>query len=341
MRVARYYTNKDIRIEEMDVPKVGDRELLVRVQASGICGSDVMEWYRIKKAPLVLGHEIAGDILQTGKDVKKFKVGQRVFVSHHVPCNTCAYCLNGHHSVCDTLRTTNFDPGGFSEFIRVPELNVESGTFVLPEGMSYEEGTFIEPLACVVRGQRQAGMKAGKSVLVIGSGITGLLHVQLARTTGADKIFAVDINPKRLKAAKKLGADETISASENVPEKLLQLNGGRLAELVIVCTGAPSAISQAWNCADRGSTVLLFAPPAPNASIPFPLNALWFNEVTILTSYAGSPIDIAAAIDLLSAKRVRVCDMITHTLPLSETARGFLLVAQAQDSIKVIIEPQK
>ena len=166
MRVAVYYSNKDIRIEEMPRPKIGSGELLVEVMASGICGSDVMEWYRIKKSPRVLGHEIAGIIAEVGAGVKNYKVGDRVFVSHHVPCNTCYYCRSGFHTVCETLRSTNYDPGGFAEYLRVPEINVKNGTFLLPDELSFEEGTFIEPLGCVVRGQRIAGIKTSHTVLI-------------------------------------------------------------------------------------------------------------------------------------------------------------------------------
>src|SRR3990172_4974037 len=171
MRVAKWYSNKDVRVEEMPVPKIGPGELLVLVEASGICGSDVMEWYRIDRAPLVLGHEIGGRVLAVGQGVTKYKVGDRVTVAHHVPCNTCHYCLSGHHTVCDTLRRTNFDPGGLAEYIRLPAINVDRGVLRLPDEVSYEEATFIEPLACVLRGQRQAHIQPGMSVLVIGSGI--------------------------------------------------------------------------------------------------------------------------------------------------------------------------
>jgi Zn-dependent alcohol dehydrogenases len=140
MRVATYYNNQDVRLEEIPTPKIGPDELLVRVIASGICGSDVMEWYRLKRAPLVLGHEITGEIVEVGEDVEHYKEGDRVFVSHHVPCNTCHYCLNDHHTICDTLHNTNFDPGGFAEYIRVPKINVDRGVFLLPDEVSFEEG---------------------------------------------------------------------------------------------------------------------------------------------------------------------------------------------------------
>ena len=215
MRVARYYNNKDIRIEEMPMPAVGPDEVLIRIEASGICGSDVMEWYRIHKAPLVLGHEIAGQIVDVGERVKKYQVGDRVSASHHVPCNTCHYCLSGHHTVCDTLRATNFYPGGFSEFVLLPSINVDRGIYLLPDGMSYEAATFIEPLACVLRAQRIAGISPGQTVLVLGSGIAGLLHIELARSLGAGKIIATDVSDYRIKAAKDLGANEAVKAQGN------------------------------------------------------------------------------------------------------------------------------
>lgn len=341
MRVAMYYNNRDIRIEEMQTPKIGPGELLVKVIASGICGSDVMEWYRIKKAPLVLGHEIAGEIAATGEEVKRYKVGDRVTVAHHVPCNTCHYCLSGHYSVCDTLRTTNFHPGGFAEYIRIPQINVDRGTFLLPEEVSFEEGTFVEPLACTLLGQKKAGLRPGQTVLVIGSGISGLLHIQLARTLGAGRIYAADITEYRLKMAQRFGADIVIHAKEDVPACIRKNNSGRLADLVIVCTGAQSAIQQALNSVDRGGAILFFAPTEPDVTIPVNLWELWRNCNSIIMSYAGPPDDMAASIELVRAGRVAVRDLITHRLSLAEAALGFKLVTEAKESIKIIIEPHR
>ncbi len=341
MRVAIYYSNEDVRVEERPIPKIGEGEILVKVWASGLCGSDVMEWYRIKKAPRILGHEITGEIVDLGKNVKRFKKGDRVFVSHHIPCNTCHYCLNEHYSVCDTLRSTNFDPGGFAEYIRVPEINVDRGVFLLPEDMSYEEGAFIEPLACVVRGQRKANMQPGNSVLVIGSGLSGLLHVQLACATGSGCVIATDINSYRMDAAKKFGADEVLHAEEDVPKRLMEILGGRLADVVIICTAAEAAIAQGLRSADRGGTILFFAPTEPGVIIPLPLWDIWHDGITMTCSYAGSPKDIEVAIELIKAKRIPVSEMITHRLSLEEAPKGFDLVARAEDCIKVILEPQK
>ncbi len=339
MRVAMYYSNSDVRIEEIPVPCIGPDELLVKTIASGICGSDVMEWYRLKKAPKVLGHEITGEIVETGSDVKNFRKGDRVFVSHHVPCNTCHYCLHGYHTACKTLHSTNYDPGGFSEYIRIPGINVESGVYLLPDEISYEVGTFIEPLACVVRGQGLAGLKPGQTVLVMGSGISGLLHIMLARALGAGRIIATDINDYRLRQAERIGADFSINAKEDVKGSLLKYNNGRPADLVIVCAGALQAAVDALTCVDRGGTVLYFAVPEPDIMVPVPMNDMWRNEITLMTSYGAGPIDIDVAISLIQNRRITPEDMITHRLPLNETGEGFRLVADAKESIKVIIEP--
>ncbi len=342
MRVAMYYNNHDVRLEEMPTPQIGSGELLVRVEASGICGSDVMEWYRLDRAPLVLGHEIGGQIVAVGDGVEGYKEGERVSAAHHVPCRTCYYCLSGHHTVCDTLRRTNFDPGGFAEYIRLPAINVDCGVFLLPDEVSYEEATFIEPLACVLRGQRRAHIPPGHSVLVIGSGIAGLLHVQLAGVLGAGRIMATDIVDYRLEAARQFGAEAVFHAEEDLPACLRRVNDGRLADLVIVCTGVTSAIMQALQLVERGGTVLFFAPTNLGVTIPVSINELFFrNDITLTTSYAGSPADYVVALELIRARRVQVLQMITHRLSLAETGLGFHLVTDAQNSIKVIVEPQR
>ena len=249
-----YYNNKDVRLEEIPTPHIRSGELLVKVLASGICGSDVMEWYRMKKAPRVLGHEMTGEIVEVGEGADRYKIGDRVFVSHHVPCNTCQYCLNGFHTLCDTLRSTNFDPGGFSEYLRVPRINVDRGVFMLPGEVSFEDGVFIEPLACILRGQRLAKLRPGQSVFVIGSGISGVLHIALARASGAGRIIASDISEYGLEAAGKFGADETIPAKAVSAAKIREVNQGRLVDLVIVCAGSLSAYKQALGTVDRGDS---------------------------------------------------------------------------------------
>jgi L-iditol 2-dehydrogenase len=343
MRAAMYYSNRDIRLEEIETPSIGPGELLVKIQASGICGSDVMEWYRLHKVPLVLGHEIAGEVAAVGQGVKAFQKGDRVAATHHVPCFTCSYCGKGHETSCDTLqKRTCFDPGGFCEYVRLPAINVERGTWKLPANVSFEAATFVEPLACVLRGQRIARLQTGASVLILGSGISGLLHVNLAATSGAGLIAATDISKYRLQQAKHFGADAVLSAKEDVPTWFKELNKGLGADLVIISTSSLSAFLQAFRTVGRGGTILIFAPTAQGATLPIDVNELfWRRDVTITTTYAGSPADCLAALELIRYKRVRVEEMITHHFGLADTAKGFKLVAESGKSMKVIIRPHE
>ena len=341
MRVAVYYSNKDVRLEERPIPQISDGELLVKVMASGICGTDVMEWYRIKKAPIVLGHEIAGIVEKAGKNVKNFKSGDRVFVSHHVPCMKCNYCRDGHHTACETLHKTNFDPGGFSEYLRVPKINAEIGTFKLPENISFDEGTFIEPIGTVLRAQRLANLKENQSLLVIGSGISGLMHIKAAKSKNVKKIIAVDINEYRLNAAKRFGADYIFNANDDIILKIKEVNENRLADMVIVCTGALPAARQALQCVDKGGTILFFAVPKPEEKLEIPINDFWRDEVKIMTSYGAAPNDLEESIKLIASKRLNLQEMITHKLKFNEIQTGFQLVAEAKESLKVIVYPQE
>ncbi len=341
MLVAVYHNNKDIRIQDIPKPQIGPDEILLKVMASGICGTDVVEWYRLPKAPRVLGHEATGIIAETGKKVTKYKTGDRIFVSHHVPCNKCRYCLTGHHTACETLHTTNYYPGGISQYIQVPKINVETGVYRLPSDMSFEEGTFIEPLGCTVRGQRLADIQKDDTLLIIGSGVSGILHIQLAKQKKAQKIIAADINLHRLKLAKKFGADNTIDARGNLPQKLKKVNDGRAADKVIVCTGAEKAALTALECVDRGGTILFFAVPDPTTRIPIPITQFWRNEITLKTSYGAAPRDLEESLRILAQKKINVADMITHRLDIREAAEGFRLVAEAGESLKVIIEPNR
>jgi L-iditol 2-dehydrogenase len=269
-------------------------------------------------------------------------VGDRIAVSHHVPCGNCRFCSSGHETTCDTLRKTNFFPGGFSEYVRVPKINAERGTYPIADEVSYEEATFAEPLACVLRGQKKAQVKARDTVLVIGSGISGLLHIKLAKARGAKKIFATDLSDFRLKAAERFGADFVFRAKGFNPEDMKTLNDNFLADKVLVCTGAEGALRQALKSVERGGTVLFFACTDEGVTIPLSINdVFWRNDITLTTSYAGSPEDHLEALELIRSGRVKVKDMITHRFRLKDIQQGFRLVQEAKESIKVIIEPQK
>lgn len=341
MCVLMYYSNKDVRVQEMPVPEIGPGELLMRVVASGICGSDVMEWYRRDKVPLVLGHEVAGEVVEVGEGVERFKPGDRIAATHHVPCNTCHYCLSGNHTVCETLlRGTHFDPGGFAEYIRVPAINVDRGVFHIPEGVSYQEASFMEPLACVLRGQKRSRLQAGQSVLVLGAGIAGLLHVGLARAMGAGLVMASDTILFRMDMAKNMGARYVFKADDSLMDSIRKVNNGHMADLVILCFDG--FLPLALQTVEKGGTVLIFSGAAEDATLPGKVNDIfWRTEVTLTSSYAGSPTDCWTALKIIRSRTIPIQTLISMQLPLKEGSKGFAAVANPleHECIKVILEP--
>ena len=342
MRVGMYYNNSKVEIEELPIPKVGKRDILVKVMASGICGSDVLEWYRIKKAPLVLGHEVAGEVVEVGDEVTQFKRGDRVFATHHVPCDECHWCLGGHQTACPVFQTrNNFDPGGFSEYLRVSGKSIDTGTLLLPDEMSYEQGSFIEPLGTVVRGLRAVALKPGDTVIVLGCGIAGLLMIKLARALGAGRIIATDIDDYRLEAARQFGAMRSIRAEGDIPGAIREINGGRLADKVIVCAGVLSAGQQALESVDRGGTILFFAVPNPGEALTMDLNPFWRNDISLKTCYGAAPLDNRQAMELIRAGNVEVKDLITHRYRLEEIMQGFRTAGEGRNCLKVVIKPHE
>ncbi|MEE8398168.1 MAG: zinc-binding dehydrogenase, partial [Desulfobacterales bacterium] len=293
--------------------------------------------YRLPRAPLVQGHEIGAEVVAVGEGVDRYTPGDRVFIAPKIPCMSCAYCDNKHYPVCPNVKERL--PGGFAEYILVPPALVEKGTYLLPDSITYDQSTFIEPLACVVRAQRLAGVKAGQTVLVMGCGMSGLLHVKLARAKSC-KVIATDINGDRLRVAEVLGADVTLDAAEDVPERLVAENHEK-ADVVFLCTSAMSAVEQAWTCVDKGGAIVFFAVPGPEKDVTIPINNFWTREVRILTSYYCGPPDMVEAIDLIQKNTISIDDLITHRLPLDDIAEGFRLVMDGTESIKVIIRPHE
>jgi len=336
MKVAYWYNNKDIRIEEVPIPVPAAKEVLVKVLSCGICGSDVVEWYRLPRAPLVQGHEIGAEIVAVGNAVNNYKQGDRVFIAPKVPCGMCFYCQNEHYPQCTQIKERL--PGGFAEYILVPAVLVEKGTYPLPESITYDQSTFIEPLACVVRAQRLAGLKKWQSAAVIGCGMSGLLHVKLAKTKSC-KVIAVDINKMKMEMAVRSGADIIIDGQDDVAAQLLTKNG-KLADAVFLCASAHSAVEQAWRCVDKGGVVVLFTVPGPDKPVVVPVNDFWMKEITIRTSYYCGPPDIQEAMKLIGSGVINVEELITHRLSLIDIVKGFQLVADGSESIKVIIKPQ-
>ena len=279
---------------------------------------------------------IHGYIEEIGKKVKTFKVGDRVFVSHHVPCFDCYYCNNEKHSACKSLHTGNFYPGGFSEYIRIPEENIKFGTFVLPENMSYNEAAMIEPMACAVAGQRMLDLKKNETVLILGSGISGLCHIMLSKLNGL-KVISTDISNYRLDIARNFGSDLSLHADSINPDKIKDFNNGRLAEKVIVCAGSQSAVYNAFDYIDRKGQILFFS--IPRKSIQLPSSDLWRNEISLFFSYGASTQDIDSTINLYKKGKIEFKNMITHQVQLSNIQEGFKLVEAANESIKVVVNP--
>lgn len=334
MKAAVYHAPGDIRIEDLEVPRVGLGEVLVRMQACGICGSDLMDWYTSRKAPVVLGHEPVGMIVEVGGEQRDGlpPVGARVFAHHHVPCFVCDLCRRGRHTLCAAFANSAIRPGGLSELILVPAENARSDLLVLPDELASEAATLIEPLACCIRSQRWAGVGRHTRLLILGAGQMGLLQVQAARAAGCRTVVAADFVADRKKLAEAFGATAVEPDASSVFDAM-----GSQPDAVIVCTGAQSAFRLASQVVDDGGIVQLFAPPAPGQEYRFDPTDFFFREINLQASYSAGPIDTREALDLLNAGAVTAEGLITHRFPLTDAARA-LEVARSGEGIKVIVE---
>lgn len=338
MKVAKLYSYDDIRIEEQPVPEIGPFDALMKTKVCGICSGDVMKWYIEKKAPLILGHEIAGEIVETGKEVSSFKVKNRVFVHHHAPCFMCRYCKQGNYVHCDTWRNSSIIPGGISEYVLIPKVNLENDTLLLPDSMSYEDGALIEPTACVVKSLKRARIKKGDIVLVIGLGVMGQLHVILSRYYGAEMVVGVDMVKFRLEKAEEFGADAVIDvSSQDLIKSLKSLTQNYMADIVIVCPNSIDAIRQGISAVASGGNVVIFTPAMPDDILAISPNYLYFNDISIITSYSCGPSDTAEALEIIEKGIVNSEDLITHRFNIENTKDAFRLTAEAKDSLKCVI----
>jgi L-iditol 2-dehydrogenase len=340
MKVARYYSRDDIRLEEVPLPKIGPGEILVQVEACGLCGSDLMEWYVQEKAPAVLGHEPVGVVTEVGKAVEAFEAGDRVFIHHHVPCFTCHYCLRGNYTLCATFKGTHLDPGGFAEYVRVPGLNVERDVLNIPSELSFDEATLIEPVATCIRGIERAAIQTGDTVIIVGAGVTGLIHLQLARLYGAGKVVITDFSEFRLEMARQFGADLAVNARQDVLTVLKGSNEGRGADVVIVTAGSTQAMGQGMTLAGGGATVLLFAPSPPGVDLPVSPYRLLFSEITIVSSYSCAPSETRQALKLIQLGRIKAKELITHRFDLTGVGEAIRLAVRAGESGKILIIPK-
>ncbi len=338
MKVAKYYSQKEIRYEDAPVPPVGSEEVLVKMNTCGVCGSDLMDWYLTDRAPLILGHEPAGVIVEAGADVKNFKEGDRVFVHHHVPCLTCHYCVRGAYTMCDQYRRTHIDPGGFAEYFRVPAPNLQIDTLKLPESLSFEEATLIEPTACCIKALKKCNIRQGDTAVVVGAGPSGIIHTMLLQTLGVGRIIVSEPIEYRLKAAERLGADVVINpAKEDFCEVVMEETGRRGGDVVIVTAPSLRAISSGLEACSRGGTLCIFAPTSPTEYFPLSPNRIFFSEITVVSSYSTSHLETRTALKLIDAKRIKARELVTHRFSLHETGKAFKVAIEEKESLKIII----
>ena len=338
MRVVEYHANDDIRIVEQPTPEIGPGELLIQMYACGICASDVMEWYMRPRAPLYPGHEPVGTVVAVGAGVQQFVPGQRVFFHHHVPCMICRFCQRGSFSQCATFRRTRLYPGGLAEYVRVPAQNVQLDVLPLPDDLSFEAATLIEPLACCIRGIQRANIQPGDSVFVLGSGSNGLMLAQLARQRGTIRVMIADPVAYRRQRALEAGIDRAFDPQiRPLLDQILEANDGFKPDVVIVTPSHISAMKQGIDLAGPGATVLLFAPSPPTEELAITPNHLFFQEITLRTSYSAGPYETRQALALLQSGRIRPETVITHRFALQDAAEAFRLVARPGDALKVVI----
>jgi L-iditol 2-dehydrogenase len=345
MRAAVYRAPGSVIVEEVPVPQIGAGEVLVRVAACGICGTDIKKiQYGFVRAPQILGHEVAGTVVAVGSGVTKWRVGDRVVSFHHIPCGTCFYCGHKLFSQCATYKktglTAGFDPngGGFGEYVRAMPWIAERGMVAIPDGVSFEEATFVEPVNTCLKAVRRARVAAGETVLVIGQGPVGLLLMMLAKLAGA-AVYASDPMAERRTAARELGARDVFDpAASNIVEKMRELTDGRGADAVLVAVPAPALVTEALAATRPGGRVLLFAHNDPKMKLEFPAAAVGIDEKEIIGSYSADVEIQAESADLVFSRKLPVARLITHRFPLAEFDKGLALATHpAGNSLKVVI----
>lgn len=341
MKAVKLYKFDDIRIEQMPIPEPGARDVLVKVRACGICSGDVMPWYIEKKAPLVLGHEISGEIVKIGEKIKKeisLKEGDRIAVHHHAPCMKCFYCERGDYVQCETWKKSKIIPGGLAEYIVLPELNLKNDTLKLPDSVSFEEGALVEPTACVVKSLKRANIKKNDTLLVIGLGVMGQIHIMLAKAFGAKRVIGADMVPFRLQKAIQAGADHVIDVSkEDIFEKLKEITEGLMPQVVIVGPGKTDVISQSLKVVSKGGTLLIFTPTPPEERLTISVNDIYFKDITITTSYSCGPEDMKMALSFIEKGLINTDLLITHRFSIEQALEAYRITAFAKDSLKCMI----
>lgn len=341
MRVARTLSFERTEVQEAPVPALEPGDALVRVEACGLCGSDASRWYVETKVPTVLGHEPAGVVVATGRGAR-VREGDRVFVHHHVACGECHPCRRGAETSCAMFKRTRLDPGGFAELVRVPRDNVERDTLVLADDVSFEQATFIEPLACSVRAIGKLPLREGDSVLIIGLGVMGLMNGRLARHAGATTLLGTDLSAvRRARAAEAWGFDAALDPrATDFLDGLREATGGRGVDHVVVGPASGAALEQALQAVAPGGTVVLFSPFAPTPPVALSLHRLYFAELNLTASYSCAAKETRAALELIRAGVVEVERLVSHRLALEGVGEGIQATAAAGDDwLKAVIYP--
>jgi L-iditol 2-dehydrogenase len=340
MKTAYVKEPSRISIDETEKPSLNSGEILVQMHACGICGSDLEKVFGHYGQPSMrLGHEPAGVIIAIGSDVTDFKIGDRVFTHHHVPCYDCHLCNHGNETMCQKYYETNLSPCGLSEEYVVPEWNVShGGVLKLPDFITFEEAAMIEPLACCVRAWTKYNFQEGDSAAVFGVGPTGMMHVMIAQAKKFSKIFCFDMNDFRLNFAKKFNVTDSInSMDENRKQKVLEHTQGRGVDVAIVATSSLKALDDAIDMVRKGGSVMMFGVPSKSATINLDMSKVYSKEITLVTSYAASDNDTKEALRLISSGEIDVKHLVTHTYPIIDTQKAFEHARTGENAMKIII----
>ena len=340
MKTASVKESSVISVEETKSPALGDGDILVKMEACGICGSDLEKVFGQYGQPSMrLGHEPAGIVLRVGASVTEFKKGDRVFTHHHVPCYDCHFCKHGNETMCQKYYETNLSPCGLSEEFVVPEWNVShGGVLKISDSLTFEEAAMIEPLACCVRAWSKYSYHPGDSAAIFGVGPTGMMHVMIAQAKKFSKIFCFDVNDFRLNFAKKFNITDSInSADENRKQKVLDHTENRGVDVAIVATSSLKALADAIDMVRKGGTVMMFGVPSKGAKMDLDMNKIYSKEITLVTSYAASDKDTAEALSLIESSQIDVKQLITHTYSISDSQKAFDHAHSGENAMKIII----
>jgi L-iditol 2-dehydrogenase len=338
MKAAVYYAQRDIRLEVVSTPEIDADEILVEMKACGICGSDLMDWYLKSRAPLVLGHEPSGVVAKKGSKVDSVEVGDHVFVHHHVACLTCHYCLHGDYTLCRKFHETNIKPGGFAEYFKVPASNVQIDTLKIPDNLSFEDATFIEPVGCCLRAMKKCDIQIGDSVAIIGAGATGLIHSALSKICGAGTTIVSDLIDFRLKTASKFGADIIVNPkNQDLSQVVMKETDGRGVDLAVVTAPSVEAYKAGLGVCRKGGKLCVFAPTNPETYLQLSPKDLFFSEIQIIPSYSTSHLETRTALQLLSSGKIAVGKLVTHRFKLAQAAEAFSTALESKESLRVLI----